>query len=130
MPHYDIVQKDVEAHLRQLPADQRMNPQVRKAAYQLAVGQNVDKIMAAQKEEILRSAAADLTMAPSGQSGRNTGAQYGADIPDPKKVLGSDALTALRSKGVSVDQEYQRRGYDGWEDYWNKVGKDYFGEEN
>lgn len=129
MPHYDIVKNDVEQHLNSLPADQRMNPQIRQAAYQLAVGQNIDKIVAVKEEEVRRSVAADQNMAPNGQNGRSAGVgNYGEGVPDPKKVLGSDAMAALRSKNVSVDQEYQRRGYVGWADYWNKVGKKYFGE--
>lgn len=129
MKYYDIVKKDMEAHLRQLPPEQRMNPQVRQAAYKMAIGDNVDKIMAAQKEEILRSSAENTNDAPNGRNGRSSQQQYSAGVPDPKKVLGEGALQALKLKGVSIDQEYRRRGYDGWEDYWNKIGKEYFGEQ-
>lgn len=131
MPHYDIVKDDVERHLKSLPANQRMNPQVRQAAYQLAVGQNVDKIVAAKEEEVRRSVAENASMAPNGPNGRMSGGQgYSEGVPDPKKILGSGAIAALKAKNVSVDQEYQRRGYVGWEDYWNKTGKKYFdGEE-
>jgi hypothetical protein len=56
MKHYDLVRDDVESALANLPVDQRMNPTMRTAAYNIAVGQNLDKILDAQKEEILRAA--------------------------------------------------------------------------
>lgn len=129
MPYYDIVKKDVEASLAQLPPSQRMNPQVRQAAYQLAVGQNVGKILAAQKEEVLRSAAQDPNLTPGASNGRN-GAKSDPSTPKPKDILGKEAIQAIKAKGLTVDQEYQRRGYANWEDYWNKIGKSYFGDNN
>lgn len=130
MPHLDIVKKDYDDQLAGLDPSQRMNPQIRQAAYNIAVGQNIDKIVAAKEEEVRRSVASDPNLIPEGQSGRTAGAQYGADIPDPKKILGSDAMAALRTKGTSVDDYYRKQGYKGgWPEFWEKRGKVYFGEE-
>lgn len=128
MPYYDVVRKEVDSQLSQLPADQRMDPRVREAAYNLAVGQNIDKIVAAKEEEIRRSVAEAGNLDPNGQTGRTAGQQYSEGIPKPEDVLGPGAIAALNSKGVTVDEEYRRRGYKGWEDYYEKVGKKYFGE--
>lgn len=128
MEHYDLVKKDMDTHLSQLPANERMNPQVRQKVYEIAVGMNIGKILEKQKEEVLRSAAADPTTTPGGANSRVKPGEYSAGVPNPRKVLGDEVMSALRAKGVTVDQEYQRRGYAGWEDYYEKVGKKYFGD--
>jgi len=130
MPHYELVKKDMEKHLAALPANQRMNPQVRQAAYSMAVGQNVEKIMQSEQEKLQRQAAAQaLDTGAGGRNSRN-GASPTPGVPLPKDVLGTEALKALKMKGVSVDQHYQNMGYKGgWPEYWEKTGRDYFGEQ-
>ena len=102
MPHYDLVQVDVEAALAALPAEQRMNPQMRQAAYNIAVGQNIEKIMDAQKEEMLRSVTPPANGEPPA-GGKRTGAGGGeGDAPKPKEVLSANALAAIKNKGITV----------------------------
>ena len=101
---------------------------MREAAYNIAVGQNIQKIMDAQKEEILRSASADAALTPDGATGRD-GAGGNSDVPKPKDVLPKDSIAALKNKGISVDEHYKRMGYSGgWVDFWEKRGKAYFGD--
>lgn len=126
MPHLDLVRGDYDVALQSLPPEQRMNPKMRQAAYNIAVGQNVDKIMTAKKEEDLRAASAQEPP-PPGDSSRAAGADQDT-VPKPEDVLSRDTLKALKLKGQSVDAYYKSIGYeDGWGDFWKKSGKEYFG---
>lgn len=128
MKYYEIVKPDMDQILAGIPADQRMSPTVRESAYQLAVGKNMVKIMDAQREEILRSSVPDPNLIPGNKNSRN-GANAGSTVPSPRDVLGKEGMAALNQKGITVEQYYKNLGYAGWEDFWNKRGKDYFGEE-
>jgi hypothetical protein len=127
MQYYDVVKDDYEAALSGLPADQRMNPETRKLAYEMSVGKNIDKITELKKEELLRSAADDPSLIPGNNNSRTT-PDVDPNIPSPKDILGSDALAALKLKGKTVDEYYKGLGYQDWPDYWEKTGKAYFGE--
>lgn len=126
MPHYDLVEREMNTMISTLPPDQRANPQVRKKAYEMAVGANLDKIISAEREKILREAATQTTQDASSTSSRTDGSSS-SGIPAPKDVLSQDALNALRMKGQSVDAYYKTLGYDSWEDFYTK-NKDYFEE--
>jgi len=125
MKYYDIVKDDVEKALRDLPAAQRMNPQVREAAYKFAVGENIVKIMDAQKEEILRAETAANEPPPPANNGRTTQYKDG-EVPNPEDVLSKDSIAAMRSVGKDPDTYYKNLGYSGWKDFWEKRGKEYF----
>lgn len=127
MPHLSLVKDDYEQALASLLPEQRMNPRLRKAAYDIAVGQNIDKITASEKEKILREQSTPPPP-PSNQSGRGTGTAPGG-IPKPEEVLSKDALAAIRSRGFTVDEYYKRIGHkEGWKGFWEKSGKTYFGD--
>ena len=130
MPHYALVKDAMEQQLSGLPANQRMSPQIQKAAYEMAVGQNLEVIMDSEREKLLREDA--LKLEQTTQTGQNsrTGASGDGTIPKPKDVLGADAINALRSKNKTVDQHYQGLGYKDWPDYWEKTGKAYFGDQD
>ena len=128
MKHLDLVKDDFDSALNNLTPEQRMNPKMREAAYQIACGKNMDKIMAAQREEILRDAAAAPNNSPPNSNSRSADAQP-AGVPQPKDVLSKDSMNAIKSKGISVDQYYQKLGYSNWADFWEKRGKGYFGEQ-
>jgi len=121
MKHYDIVKNDVEASLASLPPNQRMNPKMRQAAYNIAVGQNIDKIMEAQKEEMLRSVT-ELAAGnpPAGGGSRNNGGVDNGDTPKPEDVLSPNAIAAIASVGKTPDQYYKGLGHDGWAGYYQK----------
>lgn len=124
MPYLSIVQKDYEKHLNTLSPEQRMSPKMREAAYKLAIGDNVDKILEAEKEKALRASQEPGSPAP-GSSSRAAGADQDA-IPNPEDVLSRDTLKALKLKGQTPEQYYKSLGYKDWPDYWNKTGKAYF----
>jgi hypothetical protein len=125
MPYYDLVRDDMDKFLNQVPEDQRSDPQVLKFAYQSCVGAPdvLNKIMAQEKEKILREASNNNAPDLNG-SGRQSSKEKKA--PSPGKILGPEAMRALREKGVTVDKHYRSFGYEGWEDYWQKKGKIHF----
>lgn len=125
------VKAEYDNALASLTPDQKMNPKMRMVAYQIAVGkpENLTKILEAQKEATLREASQPPTDPPAGNS-RGTGGGDGGDtVPKPKDVLSRDALAAINSKGITVDEYYKKLGYNDWADFWEKRGKSYFGEE-
>lgn len=124
MPHLDLVRNDYDAALHSLPADQRMNPKMRQAAYNIAVGQNVTKIIEAEKEKNLRASEEPPNPEP-GANSRASGNENDT-IPNPEAVLSKDTMRALRTAGKTVDQHYQALGYKGWTDFYEKRGKEYF----
>ncbi len=124
MPYLDLVKQDYESALNSMPVDQRMNPKIRKAAYDIAVGQNVTKIMEAETEKKLRKQS-EPVQPPPGSNSRSSGGDQDT-VPKPEDVLSRDTIKALRSKGQSADDYYKTLGYKNWDDYWTKTGKGYF----
>lgn len=124
MPHLDLVKQDYESALNSMPADQRMNPKIRQAAYNIAVGQNVTKIIDAENEKKLREKD-DADPPPPGSSSRSSGNDQDT-VPKPEDILSRDTMKALNLKGQTADDYYKTLGYKNWDDYWAKTGKEYF----
>lgn len=129
MAYLDVVKDDYEATLRQMAPETRMSPESKKIAYDLAVGKNIGRINELEKEKILREASADPALSGGGPTGRS-GAPVDNGVPKPSEVLSKDSLQALKHKGINADQHYRSMGYDGWADFWEKEGKEYFGDPN
>lgn len=125
MPYYDLVKDDMQAFLNQLSEEQRADPKIQEFAYKSCVGDSkvLTQILAAEKEKILRDAA---TATVPDVSGSGRGAAQNKKVPAASKILGPQAMAALREKGISVDQHYKTFGYAGWEDYWEKKGNKHF----
>lgn len=123
MPHIELVRTDFDAALNSLPVEQRMNPKMRQAAYNIAVGQNIDKIMEAKQEADLR--AASEPPPPPGESSRSSGNDQDT-VPKPQDVLSRETMKALQLKGQTPDAYYKSLGYEGWNDFYTKRGKEYF----
>lgn len=128
MKHFDVVKDDFNSILSTVPEDQRMLPEVRKIVYETAVGRNTDKIFEAEREKILREAAEQQALDTNNNSGRTVD-KDGNEIPKPVDILGEGAMAALKTKGQSVDQYYQTLGYTGYQDWWEKTGKEFYEEE-
>lgn len=124
MPHYDVVKSEMDQILKGIPVDQRMNPQVRQLAYETAVGKNMDKILTAEREKILRETADQQALDPN-HGRKPNGAD---DVPKAKDVLGAAGIAAIREKGQTVDEHFRSRGYDGWAGYYKKY-EDYYKEQ-
>lgn len=126
MKHIDVVKDDYEDRLASLPAEQRMNPKVREEVYNLAVGHNLDKILEAQKEEILRSVSEAQNLEPGTHGGRSSGGAGDGDKTRPEDVLSKENMAAFKFMGKTPDEFYRGLGYEGWDDYYEKTGKEYF----
>jgi len=130
MPYFDIVRDDYEAAMRNLPPEQRMSPTAQTEIYNYAVGKNITKIQEVEKEKILRESAPPQGGAPPAGGGRAPEGGGDGDIPKPKDVLSEGALSAIKRRGLSVDEYYKGMGYKGgFGDWWTKVGKAYHEEE-
>ena len=124
MPYYDLVKDDMNAFLDSLGEEQRADPKIQEFAYKSCVGDQkvLNQILATEKEKVLREAATTPVPDASG-SGRG---RTKSNVPSAAKILGPQAMAALREKGTTPDKHYQAFGYEGWEDYWNKKGKEHF----
>ena len=129
MPHLTLpeVKNSYERYIGQLTPEQRMNPQAKMGAYNLAVGENLPKIEEAQKQVWLREAEEIATQdggSPPGPDGKSTGT-----TPTPAEVLSPEALRSIKgSRHRSPENYYRSLGYEGWDDYYEK-NKEYLTEE-
>lgn len=130
MPHLEIpeIKKNFEDSLAAMAPEVRMNPDVRLAAYNLSVGQNVDKITELKVQESLRKVdPPDPTTDPSLKVGRKVPGSNN-EIPLPENILSRDNLDAIKAAGhSSVDSYYQKLGYDDWKDHYEQ-NKDFYEE--
>jgi hypothetical protein len=131
MPHLDLVRTEFDHILSSLAPGARSNPEAVQAAYNLAVGSNVDKIVAAKVEEQLRADTPppnDPGGTPPGRQGGSLGGG-GDTIPSPQEILSPENLAAIEmSKHRNIDSYYQSLGYEGWEDHYEKNKSFYTGE--
>jgi hypothetical protein len=125
MPHFEVVKDDYQKLINSLPPDQQVSPEVHKWAYDTAVGQNIDKIVTAEREKTLRESADQAALDVTNAS-RYTD-KDGKEIPKPEDTLGAGAIAALREKGQSVDDYYRSLGYSGWSDHYEKNREYYEG---
>lgn len=131
MPHLSLVKDDYERALQSIPVEQRMNPAMRQAAYNIAVGQNINKIMEAEREKTLRESNNNPNPPPNNTNARKEGKTETGGVPKPEDVLSKDALQAIKFRNMTVDEYYRKMGHkDGWKGFWEKSGKTYFGETN
>lgn len=118
MKYYDIVKDDYDSLLATIDPSQRSSMDVKKKIYDIAVGQNIDKIMEAQKEELLRAGHDNANDGTPNGKGRN---KSDDDTPKPSDILSRDAINAIKSKGLTVDEYYKKRGNpEGWKGYFKK----------
>jgi hypothetical protein len=126
------VKRTYEETMKQIPQQYRSDMRVRKQAYDAAVGANHEKLFEARLQEAARKAADDPpggTQEPGAAgSGRQHSSGGGPSIPDPKEVLSSDNLAAIRASGKTVESYYKSLGYEGWADFYEKTGREFFEE--
>ncbi len=122
MPHYELVKKDFEEFMSNLTQEQQMNMDVRQIAYNQAVGKNSEKIFQAQMEQQNREAAAKQAGIDANSVNRPQKQKFGeVEVPAFEDVMSTSAVQALREKGLTADQEFQRRGFaGGWPEYYAK----------
>lgn len=116
--------------IRDLPPDQRMSPQIRIAAYQYAVGSNMDKVFDTKLQEHMRTSTAPPTQTPTATSGRTTDRTTHDPnrTPKPSEVWSEENLAALRAAGKTPDSYCRALGYRDFSEWWTKEGKEYYAE--
>lgn len=124
---HDFVKKAYDAAIAQLPAEHRMNIEVKKFAYERAVGANVEKLNTFATEEAIRKHQEDHPATPpGGDPGTRFVDAKGDAIPTPEEVFGKEGMAALRHvAGGDVDRFCQMKGYNNYAEWWEKVGKEY-----
>ena len=134
MPHLALpeVKTRYDYYIAQMLPEQRMNPEAKMGAYNLAVGENLPVIEEASKQAWLREAedGDTSTQDPAGApSGRDPGAGGGGGPVKPEDVFSPEALKSIKSSRHRNVEDYVRSlGYEDWADYVEK-NKDYLGEE-
>ena len=126
MPFLSIkeVKERYDFYMGQLSPEQKINTEVRKGCYNVAVGENQGIIQEVQKQEWLREKDEPATQAPTLGTPRGKGAADDAP-PKPEDILSPDAIRSIEnSPHGTPDRYYQRMGYEGWDDYY-KQNKDY-----
>ena len=130
MPHLAIaeIKGRYDHYIGQLAPEQRMNPEAKMGAYNLAVGENQKKIDELNKQVWLREAEEAATQDPPGGPGSRTPGTPGGP-PTPEQVLSPEALKTIKgSRQQTPDNYYRSLGYEGWDDYYEK-NKEYLAEE-
>jgi heat shock protein HspQ len=118
MPYYDLVKNDYEGIISALPTEQQMQPDIRKWAYETAVGRNIGRIQEKEREKILRESSEANNPPDAGKSSRSSNRKSG-EIPSARDFLGDGGMAALREKGETADEHYRKRGFkDGWAGYY------------
>lgn len=113
IPYYDILATDIDKKLKELSPELQANPDAVMNVGYLVAGQNLEKIIDAKVDEKLRAARGNPDGTPSGDSAReheNAGAKS-AILKRFEEIAGSDAMQALKGKGMSADDFVKRLGY-------------------
>jgi hypothetical protein len=122
----DLLKKELDVEYAKIPAEQRMNPQVYDAVYELVAGRNTAKIVDYEKEMMMRKMNEGQPSGPGSGGSRREAEKEGERVPDAKDILPADALEAIRYKGVTVDEYYKSLGYKGgWKEHY-KENKDFY----
>jgi len=124
---HDFVKRAYDTAIAQLPAEHRMNIEVKKFAYDRAVGANIEKLNTFATEEAIRKHQEDHPATPpGGDPGTRFVNAKGDSIPAPEEVFGKEGMAALRHvAGGDIDRFCQMKGYNNYVEWWEKVGKDY-----
>lgn len=102
MKYYDkpYVKQEVDNYIKQMPANQRLNPQNHLVVYNAVVGAHMDKIVAEELEAAARKNRNTVGAQPGGSTGRSNESPVHASV---KEVFGDEAERELRSRGRSLE---------------------------
>lgn len=126
---HDFVKRSYDAVMGTMAPEHKMNPEVMQMAYDKAVGENVDKLTKFASEEAIR-AHVDANPPPPTNTPRDRFINSAGDpIPKPEEIFDKDGMAALRmTANGDADVFYQKLGYTSYADWWEKTGKEYYGE--
>lgn len=134
MPHYDVLEKEMQAALAQLPANQRANPVAVQSVYNYVAGspEGLAKIENKWKESFLRQQSQEDPPGPGTGSSREGASGSSTGVPPPEKLLSKDNLDALAAAGKTpqqwADEQVRRNRCKDYEEYYETVWKPYYGE--
>lgn len=123
MPHVKsgLLKKQYEEKMAGIPVEQRMNPEAKKAVYDMIVGENIQKVIDASVEEKIRAGAirSGGSQDASGASGRE---HANATLPSCAVAFGPEAAAAMAEKGYGDspdgrDQFARSLKYSSWAEY-------------
>lgn len=114
LAYYKKYQKEIDAHIANLPTNMRMTPQVYRLAHDAVVGSHIDEITTEAREAAIRAPAVPEPMPGSGRTGRTSAA--GA-VPTVEELMGKEASDALAFRGMDGDMFARKLGYKSWADY-------------
>jgi len=124
MEYYKRYEKEIDQYLAQVDPGLRVNPQMRKLAYEAVVGRHVNEIAQEKAEEAIRKQGQDTVVGvPSTKAGARALGQDKIVVPMPEDLGGADAEKALREVGRDQEQFAKKLGYKNWEDYMTKCAK-------
>lgn len=108
MPHLGIVRTEYDTILANMPQEHKASLKAQMAAYDLAVGRNMDKILASEKEKFQRE---DLTNTQdvTEHTGRDTGG--GDETPSFEEYIGSEGMLALKAASRTPEEYVKRLGH-------------------
>lgn len=114
MPHLAVVKGEFDSILAGMGPEHKASPKAQIAAYDLACGRNMDKILEIEKEKFQRKDPA-TTQDVTEHSGRDT--KGGDETPSFGEYFGDDAMLALKAKGQTPDEYAKRMGYGSAEEF-------------
>jgi hypothetical protein len=124
MPHYELLKNDVDKMLDSLDPAIRMQPETVEHVYNIAVGKNVDKIVATEVEKQLRqSREADAATGGGGDASSRQVETGATELKEFAEIVGPDAMAALKTRKQTPEQFVARQGYASIE-AWLKVAKE------
>jgi hypothetical protein len=134
MPHLALpeVKARYDHYIVQLAPEQRMNPEAKMGAYNLAVGENLPIIEEASKQAWLREADEGDPTKTQDPAGGGAGRQHAegggaGGALTPETAFSPEALRSIKQSRHRTPENYVRSlGYEDWDDYAEK-NKDHFG---
>ncbi len=124
-----FVKQSYDAVMSTMVPEHKMNPEVMKMAYDKAVGENNETLNKLAAEEAIRVHVEANPAPPNNVPANRFTDSAGKAIPKPEEVFDKEGMAALRhTANGDADAFYQKLGYVSYADWWEKTGKEYYGE--
>lgn len=122
MPYWSRYKKEIDQYLSTVDPQLRVNPEMKRLAYNAVVGMHVDEIAEEKRQEAIRSTAQPPKSEPTGKTGRTVQREDDVAV-EPEDLGGPDAEKALREVGRDKEDLAKKLGYKSWADYMHKCKK-------
>jgi hypothetical protein len=110
---------EVEALVKEMPAEVRADPQTWKTTLAMVVGTHTHELIAEAREQALRTASEPRAESAPRNAEIDMGEGKRLRVPSIEEFAGEEGIAALqeRGKGMNADSWAQAAGYDSWSDY-------------